>query len=1220
MASLPREVHEVLEQEYVSMYGPLAKVKVSYDAAQVIDARWGRDILRQCGVAAEANVADVVAALNRMIDELPAATIAQSPALTAAGHLMLAEYEDHARNCAGGEALRELNRRILDDAFTGAVKPLRDRRLDNVYDSLHARANADPANARTALCISGGGIRSATFALGVIQGLAGAKILDKFDYLSTVSGGGYIGGWLSSWARRHPRGMTGVQDDLVTGDTATKLEDKRPPEEKIEPEPKPLRHLREYSNYLSPRLGLLSGDTWTMVALYVRNLLLNLMVIVPILAFVLAIPRLYALLTQATFRLDRDAFAFVTAGCLALAFGYIGFQRPVDHQQKQSKNTDGRFFLFCVTPLIAAAIAMSLFWADAADEPRRALMDGWVKSAVVLSIAAMTVLPFSIYIVRYKKALTRARMLAEVDEPALRQHLVEKFAIEGLGTALGLGTAALLLGIFATKVFDNPLMPIGPLIENALKAPALRTGISTTPWSSMYLCLAVPAVLFAFFMQASIFVGISSHRNEDGDREWWGRAGAWLLISAFAWAVFSGIAVFGPIALYHAPVILASVGGIAGIAAGVLGFSAKTPANKKEKEDAGATATAGNAALGLAVPLFVVLFLALISLGTTWIVQQLIDAPSRGRHAADAQFQSKLTRENPVPGGVLKAETAPAQAISIEYLRSLDHLNVVQHTRWWEILLLGAVALTAWLLSKCIGVNKFSMHALYRNRLIRAYLGASRYTRRADPFTGFDENDNLPMWQLRPELLWASSIRDAADFIEHLKTTKDAGVSKQVWDALHDNTKALLEKSPASAIDALVQNLNSIILSDVDLTPPAAWTKVDEQKQTPYPRAIRNRSALDTAYANFLTPMPRPGAQGSDPNMVGGDKTPRRGPMHIVNMALNLVSGQKLAWQQRKAESFTSSPYTSGSLFLGYRDSKEYGGPGGISLGTAVTISGAAASPNMGYHSSPAMAFLLTLFNVRLGWWLGNPGPVGDKVYTEAHPATNLAPVLAEATGRTSDTYPWIYLSDGGHFENLALYEMVLRRCHYIVLSDAGCDPKYAFEDLGNAIRKIRTDLGVPIDIEEMYMVPRSNEGGLNEGRYVATATIRYSAIDKNAREGVLIYIKPGVYKDDYFPRDVYNYAKESSDFPHESTADQFFSESQFESYRALGRHAINEICSWYPDRNTPRPRLPITRPFTSIAEFADFVEEKAKAVPQVSPVALAASQVVMAIKEMKGE
>jgi hypothetical protein len=277
-------------------------------------------------------------------------------------------------------------------------------------------------------------------------------------------------------------------------------------------------------------------------------------------------------------------------------------------------------------------------------------------------------------------------------------------------------------------------------------------------------------------------------------------------------------------------------------------------------------------------------------------------------------------------------------------------------------------------------------------------------------------------------------------------------------------------------------------------------------------------------------------------------------PLHIVNICLNLTAGEELAWQERKGESFTVSPLSSGSFGLGYRNTRDYGD---ISVGTAVTISGAAASPNMGYHSNPALAFLMTLFNVRLGWWLGNPGLAGNATYPRRNPRSSILPFVYEATGNTNDSYPYVYLSDGGHFENLALYEMVLRRCHRIVVSDAGADPKYIYDDLGNAVRKIRIDLGIPIDITHMGIIGPDEK---RPGKYCAIGTIRYKAVDgEDAEDGLLLYIKPVVYPDEG-PRDVLNYKKNSEDFPHESTADQWFSESQFESYRRLGYYAIEQI------------------------------------------------------------
>jgi Patatin-like phospholipase len=1266
MASLPREVHEVLEQEYVSMYGPLDRVDVKYAKDDIVDVQWALAILRACELAADDRTKNAIASktldeareqlaerLNQLVSNLPA-DVARSNALTDKGRDMLTRY-DALRDGAGPSGAAELHRRILDEVFSGAVVPLHERRLANVYRALHKRANASSDKARTALCISGGGIRSATFALGVVQGLASAKILDRFDYLSTVSGGGYIGSWLSSWTRRHPHGISGVQEDLARSDTAvgesreqaqTGSRSRKPEErtEKLEPEPKPVRHLREYSNYLSPRLGLMSGDAWTMVALYVRNVVLNLLILVPIIALVLAIPRLFSLLLRTTYEVDGRVHLSVAVIAIGFAFAYIGRRRPIENErfenaakkEKYLNSTDSQFIRRCVVPLTIAAVMISLFWAEAAQHGSGILdeVSTWILGGA--AVLAMTVVPYVFHYSRYRRTY-RESTLGDPAEDKKRLSILRRRQVwESIGTILGLATAAIVLTVLATKVFNNPLQVPDELIDALRTAPAERAGISLTPWGAIYACLSVPAVLLVFFLQATIFVGISSHYAEDYDREWWGRAGAWLLIIAAGWVVLSAITFFGPPALYHAPILLASVGGLSGIAAALLGFSAKTPANKKEKENSGAAATAGNAALGLAVPVFVVFFLSLIALGTTWMTQQFPSkAPLTDFKAQslllDQTLGSKLEGERQLGQLQLKFESASVPAVSIPALRTYEHLRTVYNTAWDEMVILGLIALGAWVLSMCIGVNKFSMHALYRNRLIRAYLGASRYTRSPNPFTGFDPNDDLRMYRLRPELLWPTNLYRPDRFFKVLaaegKRTTQTDLSdyklgrrklaQELWSRFSPKAKEYLD-APVSggSIDAVVANINAILLDETNPLedsvekelPDDFWAPSPAKaKAVPYPASIRNRAVLDYYYCDVLAPMPRP-KDVSDDQEKGvtieretvftetGKGARRRAPLHIVNMALNLVGGEKLAWQQRMAETFTVSPYDAGNLFLGYRDARRYGGRDGISLGTAVTISGAAASPNMGYHSSPALAFLLTLFNIRLGWWLGNPGVVGDDAYDKEHPSTNLGPIFSEASGKTNDRYPWVYLSDGGHFENLALYEMVLRRCHYIVLSDAGADPKFAFDDLGNAIRKIRTDLGVPIDIEEMFMLPRPVDGVLADGRYIATATIRYSAVDgPDAKEGLLIYLKPGCYKDEYFPRDVFNYAAASPDFPHESTADQFFSESQFESYRALGRHAIAEICCNYPDRSAPRPRIPVTKEFRNVGEFAHFVEEKAK-------------------------
>jgi hypothetical protein len=285
------------------------------------------------------------------------------------------------------------------------------------------------------------------------------------------------------------------------------------------------------------------------------------------------------------------------------------------------------------------------------------------------------------------------------------------------------------------------------------------------------------------------------------------------------------------------------------------------------------------------------------------------------------------------------------------------------------------------------------------------------------------------------------------------------------------------------------------------------------------------------------------------------DLDPGLKPFHVVNVTLNLVGTKRLQWQQRKAEAFTITPLHCGSAHLGYRPSLHYGGHDGISLGTAIATSGAAASPAMGYHSSTVLAFIMTLFNARLGCWLGNPGEAGAGTWRHAGPRSALGSIVAEAAGLTNDNHPYVYLSDGGHFENLAIYEMVRRRCQFIVVSDGGCDPQFTYEDLGNALRKIRIDMKVPVEFDaDSFQALR------DKGRRYAFARIRYSLVEHGREDGCLLYIKPMIRGGE--PPDVVSYHADHLDFPHQSTADQFFDESQTESYRILGLHSANEVCA----------------------------------------------------------
>jgi hypothetical protein len=314
-------------------------------------------------------------------------------------------------------------------------------------------------------------------------------------------------------------------------------------------------------------------------------------------------------------------------------------------------------------------------------------------------------------------------------------------------------------------------------------------------------------------------------------------------------------------------------------------------------------------------------------------------------------------------------------------------------------------------------------------------------------------------------------------------------------------------------------------------------------------------------------------------------------PLHVVNTALNMVATSNMAWQQRKAEPFTLSPINAGSWRLGYVKAKDYGGNRGARLGTAMAISGAAFNPNMGYNSSPLVTLLMTFFNARLGWWLPNPvwpeiknrRPVrakirgimsrhkwARKVFGELDenlgknflqrfgPTWALVPLISEALGNTDDRFKWIELTDGGHFENLGLYEMVMRRCHSIIVVDADADPNYEFEDLGNAIRKIQIDLGIAIRFPNYPKGLPVKKGIEPSNFYCVLGEIDYGCVDESAQPGKLLFIKPALNGSE--PQDVRAYHATHPAFPHESTVNQFFNEAQFESYRKLGSGIIQSL------------------------------------------------------------
>jgi hypothetical protein len=235
---------------------------------------------------------------------------------------------------------------------------------------------------------------------------------------------------------------------------------------------------------------------------------------------------------------------------------------------------------------------------------------------------------------------------------------------------------------------------------------------------------------------------------------------------------------------------------------------------------------------------------------------------------------------------------------------------------------------------------------------------------------------------------------------------------------------------------------------------------------------------------------------------------------------------------------------------LGYRPTHSFAG--GLSLGTAVAISGAAVSPiNLGVtQPSRGASLLLSLLTLRLGLWVGNPKD--PRRWILPSPRWALAPLTREAFGLTDAENPYVYLSDGGHFDNLGLYEMLLRRCRYIVVSDAGQDQTASFNDLKAVIDRAHKDLGISIQFQATTVVSPLVKN-------VAVGRIAYSSVDwPGQSDGILVYIKPIV------PNDVIDgvnaVAMEEPLFPHTSTFNQNYTERRFNAYRALGAYVVRTI------------------------------------------------------------
>jgi hypothetical protein len=857
-----------------------------------------------------------------------------------------------------------------------------------------------PGEARVGLAFSGGGIRSATINLGILQGLAKYGLLRRIDYLSTVSGGGFIGGWLIRWI--YETGIGNVQQKL--GNAAC--------------EPASVSFLRDYSNYLTPRKGLLGADTWAAIATYLRNVLLNQSILIGFLGAVLYLPWILGSFFDYGPVMEPKPLAIGAMAAIlimtAVAIGVVntstcaGAAAKMEYEWTSQRNV----LMRVVLPLFAGAFCLNYtIW----REP-----DAWTLRFCLLSgLVVYTLGHFTGWLAANGKFGWNAKGL-----PTFWN------VLWGLPSGALAGLEIYALTFLVGRWAEDPV----------------RGKWEAVSWGP-------PLFVLAFLLAGTLHIGLAKFELRNEIHEWWARLGGWLMLWGLFWSALFGLAIFVPLVVFKLSTTYLSGPALWAKRAVILG----------------------------------------------WIVHSGLGArlgwsKSTSGSPSNQSLKEVVAKAAPFVfvGGLLIAVSTAAHGLAL-WRHQLPRNDA---NSWFEIVagvpshsfLLLAVALSALTVffSWRVDINRFSMNLLYRNRIVRCYLGASNEQRNAQKFTGFDPADDLRL----------------ACFAE---------------------------------------------------------------------------------------------ADACDPDQKALQPDHYSGPYPILNSTLNVTHGQRLAWQERKAESFIFTPKYCGFDYPEMKDAHneksaaskgaDHGGyhltngwamsEHGISLGTAISTSGAAVSPNMGFHTYPPLAFLMTVFNVRLGEWLANPrfgnasprarnktGSAGEtkqevkrrKLFMgepEGAPRSSLLYLLFELFGTTTDVSKFVYLSDGAHFENLGIYELVRRECDFIIASDAGEDVGYVFADLANAIRKCRTDLGAEI-VLNLAPVTANAEA---RAKYHA---VRGEIFYRSGKVGQILYFKSCLTGEE--PNDVRDYCRLHPEFPQQSTEDQGFDESQFESYRALGFTAANSI------------------------------------------------------------
>ena len=943
-----------------------------------------------------------------------------------------------------------------------------------------AKSVGTSADDRVGVALSGGGIRSATFSLGLFQALAKNGLTRKIDYLSTVSGGGYFGSFLGrlytrSWVRKRQAEAIKAEFVLAKDTDMSRIDNPAALVETIlaTNSSMSMKFLRDYGRYLSPNGA---GDMWLAIATYLRNW------------FSLLVVLFISLWT-----------CFLFLNLLRAWLWKLAWWEQLERS-------------------LASATGEHLWWSP------------WMFAALIPSLLLLIPAGWAFWMTQ--KTWSWLPWCSRKNGKATEKGLVSQF--KWLCCLLHRHVAELtvilvLIGSLCA-VFFSPSSEVGR-----------RIGAG---------CLAAEAALALLCYVGCYLWRLGEFKEESVDHAYLIRnrltvltKGALMatlgcLVIAFADSLGqSAYAIFVDRAGTDTPTvkILFGVSGISALVAFATRLKfllEKLPKGKGVQIplDALATLAAGVVILSIFV------LLSFCAHAVFWHAHP----PCVSAHTSDGVRPGiLLTRQLNASESTGRCCLEPAQLG--QYVVPRDSQSCQPRSESVAIAFLASLAVSILFGQTLAFFNLSSLHSLYTARLTRSYLGASNPRRRSSP---------------------ARENKDAAP-----SSSKDQG-----------------------------ERISEVVQHD-DLQ----W-----HEYKPYKSG---------------------------------------GPLHIVNVTINetVSSKSQLEYRDRRGLVLAVGP---AGLSAGIRDHALWGGPcddhkiaiqpvdlqpgkyhafGVISpeqqtvaepeqfscesptLGRWIGISGAAFTTGLGYRTSFGKSLLMGLLNIRLGYWWTSAVRPSERRRARAQASPNythlfegflatIFPVqmylFSELTARFygSALAQW-YLSDGGHFENTGVYELIRRRIPFIIASDNGCDPESSFEDVAHLVRRLRLDfnaemtflsqselqdLGVHPDMMKLFGLPGDFAPDIRKSQedkkilpHALMARVCYGADEEGDPEAAkrrcsyILFIKPGLNGDE--PEDLVQYQKRHPDFPNETTADQYFDEAQWESYRRLGYHIGMLLFQRYP-------------------------------------------------------